>query len=130
MKAYSPTKSRQIYTRLAPPVKENPKKYAPCDVGFRVAAALAGVDVIVFTAGIGENSPYIRREVLRPFGYLGLRIDEGKNQEGQTVFSCADSAVCAMRVPTDEELVIARDTCNLIPCKEDPTGRRGSGPGE
>jgi acetate kinase len=93
-------------------------------------AALGGVDAIVFTAGIGENSPYIRREVLRPFGYLGLRIDEMKNQEGQTVFSCADSAVCAMRVPTNEELVIARDTCSLIPCKENPTERPGRGPGE
>ncbi len=51
------------------------------------AAALEGVDAIVFTAGIGENSPSIRGEVLRPFRYLGLRIDEQKNQEGQTVFS-------------------------------------------
>jgi acetate kinase len=93
-------------------------------------AALAGVDVIVFTAGIGENSPYIRGEVLRPFEYLGLRIDKMKNQEGQTVFSRADSTVFAMRVPTNEELVIARDTRNLIPCKENPTGRRGPGPGE
>ena len=93
-------------------------------------AALGGVDAIVFTAGIGENSPYVRREVLRPFGYLGLRIDEMKNQEGQTVFSRADSTVWAMRVPTNEELVIARDTCRLIPCKEDPTqvppGDRGA----
>jgi len=93
-------------------------------------AVLGGVDVIVFTAGIGENSPYIRREVLRPFGYLGLRIDERRNQEGQTVFSCADSAVFAMRVPTNEELVIARDTCNLIPCKEDPTAGRRAGRGK
>jgi acetate kinase len=84
-------------------------------------AALGGVDAIVFTAGIGENSPYIRREVLRPFGYLGLRIDEMKNQEGRIVFSRADSAVWALRVPTNEELVIARDTCKLIPCKENPT---------
>jgi acetate kinase len=92
-------------------------------------AALGGVDAIVFTAGIGENSPYIRGEVLRPFRYLGLRIDEQKNQEGQTVFSRPDSAVYAMMVRTNEELVIARDTCNLIPCKENLTERRGPGPG-
>jgi len=72
----------------------------------------------------------IRREVLRPFGYLGLRIDEMKNQEGQIVFSSADSRVCAMRVPTNEELVIARDTCHLIPCKENPIEVRRAGPGE
>jgi len=92
-------------------------------------AALGGVDAIVFTAGIGENSPYIRQEVLRPFGYLGLKIDEMKNQEGQTVFSRADSSVHAMRVPTNEELVIARDTCRLVPCKENPTPAPRSGPG-
>jgi len=69
---------------------------------------------IVFTAGIGENSPYLRGEILRPFGYLGLRVDEARNQQGQTVFSSDDSRVRAMRVPTNEELVIARDTCTLI----------------
>jgi acetate kinase len=93
-------------------------------------AALGGVDAIVFTAGIGENSPHIRREVLRPFRYLGLRIDERKNQEGQTVFSQADSTVFALRIPTNEELVIARDTCSLIPCKENPTAVRQPGPGD
>ena len=44
-------------------------------------AALGGVDAIVFTAGIGENSPSLRREVLRPFGYLGLRVDDAKNEQ-------------------------------------------------
>lgn len=92
-------------------------------------AVLGGVDAIVFTAGIGENSPYIRREVLRPFTYLGLRIDEKRNQEGQTIFSSPNSAVYVLTARTNEELVIARDTCNLISCKEKPTERRGPGPG-
>jgi acetate kinase len=92
-------------------------------------AALGGVDAIVFTAGIGENSPYIRGEVLGSFQYLGLRIDEKKNQQGQTIFSRPDSAVYAMTVRTNEELVIARDTCNLIPCKENRTERRRPRPG-
>jgi acetate kinase len=91
-------------------------------------AALAGVDAIVFTAGIGENSPYIRNEVLRPFQYLGLRVDEKRNQEGQTIFSSSNSAVSVLTVRTNEELVIARDTCNLIPCKENLTERHGPGP--
>jgi acetate kinase len=93
-------------------------------------AALGGVDAIVFTAGIGENSPYIRAEVLRPFQYLGLRMDEKRNQEGQTIFSRSDSAIYVMTVRTNEELVIARDTCNLIPCKENPTERREAGRSE
>ncbi len=78
-------------------------------------AALGGVDAIVFTAGIGENSPYIRRAVLRPFGYLGLKVDEARNnRKGQTVLSADDSAVRALAIPTNEELVIARDTYELI----------------
>lgn len=83
-------------------------------------AALGGVDAIVFTAGIGENSPYIRTEVLRPFAYLGLRIDEAKNNEGAGVFSSRGSAVHALTIATDEELVIARDTYELI--RQSPRG--------
>ena len=58
------------------------------------------------------------------------RIDEMKNREGQIVFSRADSTVYAMRVPTNEELVIARNTWNLIPCKENPTAGRRAGRGK
>jgi acetate kinase len=93
-------------------------------------AALGGVDAIVFTAGIGENSPYIRAEVLRPFEYLGLKIDEARNRQGQIIFSSEDSAIRAMTVPTNEELVIARDTYVLVthhaparPNQEDPDAR-------
>lgn len=77
-------------------------------------AALGGVDAIVFTAGIGQNSSYIRSEILRPFGYLGLRVDEAKNQQNRTIFSTGESGVQAMTIPTDEELVIARDTYDLV----------------
>jgi acetate kinase len=77
-------------------------------------AALGGVQAIVFTAGIGENSPFIRAKTLEPFGYLGLRIDEAANREGRTIFSRVDSAVCALTVRTNEELVIARDTYDII----------------
>ena len=77
-------------------------------------AALGGVDAIVFTAGIGENSPYIRAEVLRPFGYLGLKVDAAKNEGNVTIFSSSDSAVYALAIPTNEELVIARDTYGLV----------------
>jgi acetate kinase len=77
-------------------------------------AALGGVDAIVFTAGIGQNSDSIRGEVLRPFGYLGLAVDDARNHQGRTIFSTDGSKVCAMTIPTDEELVIARDTHELI----------------
>jgi acetate kinase len=77
-------------------------------------AALGGVDAIVFTAGIGQNSDYIRREVLRPFGFLGLEVDEEGNRQGRTIFSTENSKVRAMMIPTDEELVIARDTHELV----------------
>jgi acetate kinase len=77
-------------------------------------AALGGVDAIVFTAGIGEHSPYIRAEILRPFRYLGLRVDESKNEQGQVLFSAADSSVGVLTIPTNEELVIARDTYELV----------------
>jgi acetate kinase len=77
-------------------------------------AALGGLDAIVFTAGIGQNSPSIRDEVLRPFGYLGLRVDPAKNEQGHTIFSTPDSRVYALTIPTNEELVIARDTYDLV----------------
>ncbi len=77
-------------------------------------AALGGVDAIVFTAGIGEHSPYVRAEILRPFRYLGLRVDESKNEQGQVLFSAADSSVEVLTIPTNEELVIARDTYELV----------------
>jgi acetate kinase len=77
-------------------------------------AALGGVHAIVFTAGIGENSPFIRAKALEPFGYLGLRIDEVANEQGRTIFSRADSAVCVLAIRTNEELVIARDTYEII----------------
>jgi hypothetical protein len=76
-------------------------------------AALEGVDAIVFTAGIGENSPSIRAQVLRPFAYLGLRVDDARNEQNHVVFSTKDSRIHALRIPTNEELVIARDTHTL-----------------
>jgi acetate kinase len=77
-------------------------------------AALGGAQAIVFTAGIGENSPSVRAKTLEPFGYLGLWVDEAANREGRTIFSRADSAVCALTIRTNEELVIARDTYAIV----------------
>ncbi len=80
------------------------------------AAAMNGVDAVVFTAGLGENSPTARAEICSYLTYLGLNIDADKNNvRGKEVdFATADSKVRALCIPTNEELVIAEDTKALI----------------
>ena len=80
------------------------------------AAAMDGVDVIVFTGGIGENDPYIRAEILKGLTYLGIKFDEEKNiARGKEVeLSTTESKVRVCVIPTDEELMIASDTLELI----------------
>ncbi len=75
-----------------------------------------GVDAIAFTAGIGENSPHTRKAVCSYFGFLGLKIDDEKNKvRGKaSVISAEDSNVKVLVVPTNEELVIARDTKKIV----------------
>ncbi len=76
------------------------------------AAAMNGVDAITFTAGVGENSPYTRMDVCSYLGFLGIKIDEEKNKVRgkEAIISTTDSKVKVLVVPTNEELVIARDT--------------------
>ena len=71
-----------------------------------------GVDAIVFTAGVGENDKTVRTAVSAHFGYLGIAIDEEKNsiRGEETVISTPDSKVKVLVVPTNEELMIARET--------------------
>ena len=81
------------------------------------AAAMGGLDTIVFTGGIGENSSLIRRLSLDSLGFLGVKLDEEKNAakaKGGRVISAADSRVAVLVVPTNEELVIARETQRLV----------------
>lgn len=80
------------------------------------AAAMDGVDIIVFTGGIGENDPYIRAQILKGLTFLGIQFDEQKNNSrGQEVeLSTPDSKVRVCVIPTDEELMIASDTQQLI----------------
>jgi len=75
-----------------------------------LAAALGGLDAIVFTAGIGEHSASVRRSVCRAAAWLGLALDEAANDTGASHISTPDSRVSAWVVPTDEELMIARHT--------------------
>ncbi len=80
------------------------------------AAAMGGVDVIVFTAGVGENQVGMRAAVCDGLEFLGVRFDNQKNQVRgeEAVISADDSKVKVVVIPTDEELMIATDTMNLI----------------
>ncbi len=79
------------------------------------AAALDGVDVIAFAGGIGENDEHVRREVLEGLGYLGVKFDSELNhvRGKETVISTPDSKVTVVIVPTNEELMIAKDTFEI-----------------
>ena len=78
-------------------------------------AVLGGVDAIVFTAGIGENSPIVRKMVLERLSYLGIELDEeNNNKRGDAVeITKPGSKIRAFVIPTNEELVIAQDTVRL-----------------
>jgi acetate kinase len=81
------------------------------------AAAMDGVDVIVFTAGIGENSAIVREKVCQNLTYLGVEIDKELNKvrsgEPRRI-STPNSKVEVLVIPTNEELVIARDTHRIV----------------
>lgn len=80
-------------------------------------AAMNGADAIVFTGGIGENSPDVRARICQGMEWAGLRLDAAKNQEligREGLISTADSKLLAYAIPTDEELLIARDTVRVI----------------
>lgn len=79
-------------------------------------AELNGVDMLIFTAGIGENNARLRRRVCENLSYLGVKIDDNANENarGETIISTPDSKVIVAMIPTDEELVIARDTMHIV----------------
>ena len=79
-------------------------------------AAMNGVDAIAFTAGLGENNAAIRKEICSYLGYLGVEIDDERNavRGKETVVSSDQSKVKVLLVPTNEELMIARDTMELV----------------
>ena len=79
-----------------------------------MAAALGGIDGLVFTGGIGENDAATRAEVMRGCCWLGLRADEARNLEPTGRISAPDSRVEAWVIPTDEERMIAHHTAALL----------------
>ena len=80
------------------------------------AATMGGVDVVVFTAGIGENSPILRESVLDGMGFLGMELDKEKNKlrGEERDISTPNSKVRILVIPTNEELVVARDTLEIV----------------
>ena len=102
----------------------NERSIDACEVfAYRVAkyigaytAAMNGVDAIAFTAGIGENTSFIRKKILAYLGYLGITMDEEANtvRGEDKVISTEDSKVKVCVIPTNEELAIARETVALI----------------
>jgi len=81
------------------------------------AAAMGGVDIIVFTAGVGENQSGMREEACRGLEFMGVKFDAEKNKGihgEEAIISTPDSKVTVCVIPTDEELMIATDTMNLL----------------
>ena len=82
------------------------------------AAAMNGLDVLVFTAGIGENNPFLREKVCEKMDFLGIKIDKRANvafKRGEIVdISADDSKVKVLIIPTDEELMIAKETQQVV----------------
>jgi acetate kinase len=79
-----------------------------------LTAVLGGIDGLVFTAGIGENSPEIRRRICEASSWLGLVIDEKANTSGAPQISTQQSKISVWVIPTNEELMIARHTGTLL----------------
>lgn len=87
-------------------------------------AAMGGADAVVFTGGIGENSPEVRARICSEMEWAGLRLDATKNQETvgrEGLISTEDSKLLAYAIPTDEELLIARDTVRVIKGEAHPS---------
>ncbi|WNR44217.1 acetate/propionate family kinase [Paenibacillus roseipurpureus] len=80
-------------------------------------AAMNGIDAVVFTGGVGENSAYLRQKICEQLTYLGLKLDVEKNMErtqGERLISTASSSVSILVIPTNEELLIAQKTFSVL----------------
>ncbi len=78
------------------------------------AAALGGVDTLVFAGGIGENAPVVRARICERLDFLGVEVNEARNADNAAVISPDDSRVTVRVIHTDEELMIARSVCHVL----------------
>jgi acetate kinase len=79
-----------------------------------LATTLGGIDSLVFTGGIGEHAPFVRKEIARGLEHLGVRIDDGENEANAAVIGSGEGGVAVRVVPTDEEHQVARHAARLI----------------
>jgi acetate kinase len=87
-----------------------------------MAAALAGLDTLVFAGGIGENSPEVRRRICEGLEFLGITLDERRNESGAPLISTDQSRVAVQVIRTDEESMIARASAEFITRARGPSG--------
>ncbi|HJD55659.1 MAG TPA: acetate/propionate family kinase [Rickettsia endosymbiont of Pyrocoelia pectoralis] len=80
----------------------------------KLTAALEGLDCLIFTAGVGENSAIIREMILDKLSWLGIKIDDAKNQKNEYIISTNDSKVKVLALPTNEELIIAEEVMKFL----------------
>jgi acetate kinase len=86
------------------------------------SAVLDGLDCLVFSGGIGENSPEIRRRICAGLDFLGIVLDDGRNDSGEPRISADSSPTCVRVIRTDEETMIAREAIRLgVPSARAPT---------
>jgi acetate kinase len=84
-----------------------------------LTAALGGLDALVFSGGIGENSPEVRRRACDGLEFLGVQLDQARNEAGEPLISTPSSPVRVRVIPTDEEAVIAREAIRLVATSSD-----------
>lgn len=95
-----------------------------------LAAALGGLDTLVFTAGIGENSPLIREKICEAAAWLGVTIDAERNREGDERIGASGSAVDVLVIPTDEERAVAAQMLSVAPLEAIPRQRNERNPAQ
>jgi len=78
------------------------------------AAALGGIDTLVFSGGIGENAHEVRTQICSGLQFLGIELDENKNAKNESIISIKNSNVCVRIIKTNEELMIAKDVCQVL----------------
>ena len=78
------------------------------------SAVLSGLEILVFSGGIGENAPEIRSRICKDLQYLGIELDETLNNKPEKIISAQNSKVMVFVIPTNEELMMAKMVCGVL----------------
>ena len=79
-----------------------------------LVSSMGGVDAVVFSGGVGENAPEVRRQIIERLGWMGLEIDAAANRTNAEILSAPDAAKRIIRVSVDEEAIIADECASLL----------------